>query len=56
MGIGINRVLSQTMKTFLKNFNELKEFVFQRLATTVEEEKSKQDIVADIQAKQQKVK
>lgn len=56
MGGGINRSTSQPMKQLVKNFSELREFVVQRLSTTVEEEKSKQDMVLDIQSKQQRVR
>lgn len=55
MGGGISRSVSQAMKNLLKHFSELREFMVQRLSTTVEEEKSKQDMVLDIQSKQQRV-
>jgi hypothetical protein len=42
------------LKTFAKAFTDLRDFAYLWLVTTVEEEKSKQDILSDIQGKQSK--
>ena len=46
----------QPMKKFVKHFAELKSVTYKRLTTTVEEEKSKEDFLQDIQQKEQKVR
>jgi len=45
---------SATMMRFLATFNELKEQTYQRLSTSVEEEKSKEDWFLEISAREEK--
>jgi hypothetical protein len=53
VGVGVR---TQPLKAFLKHFQELKDLCYTRLATTVEETKSKEDFLSDIQMKEQKVR
>ena len=44
----------QPLRTFTKNLGDLKDLTFTGLITTVEEEKSKEDFLLDVQSKEQK--
>jgi hypothetical protein len=44
----------QPLRTFTKNLADLKDLTFTGLITTVEEEKSKEDFLLDVQSKEQK--